>query len=466
MTVPSIVNSFSDVANDKFRTSLLNSECNDHNHTYAVDGLNNVITKRVSKPNTAEALAKSRKMVGQALYDHISAIDLDACLPEEEESFFVCDLGEVLRLYKNWCEKLPRIKPYYAVKCNNDPKLLEVLATLGTGFDCASTGEINTILNLGVSPDRIAYANPCKSISSVRNAKKVNVNLTTFDNSDELYKIAKYHPESRLLLRISTDDESAQCRLSTKFGASMSESFDLLRLAKKLQLNVAGVAFHVGSGASDFSAITQATKDSSILFEEGTRLGFKMNILDVGGGFVLQTFDESSRYLREACEQYFPEKLFPELKIIAEPGRYFAASAFTLACNVIARRMTTQSSDSTTPTAHAMLYVNDGLYNNLNCVLYDHQLPKGKALTINGRFVYDLQFSLPESEMKIPVSIWGPTCDGLDCISEMTYVSSLMEVGDWIFFDEIGAYTSAAATAFNGFQKESHTIYTCSESLI
>lgn len=67
--------------------------------------------------------------------------------------------------------------PFLAVKCNYDPVLLQTLAALGAGFDCASKQEIVTILNLGVDPSRIIYANPCKQNSHIRLALIITVIL-------------------------------------------------------------------------------------------------------------------------------------------------------------------------------------------------------------------------------------------------------------------------------------------------
>lgn len=83
------------------------------------------------------------------------------------------------------------------MKCNDDPVLLELLALLGTGFDCASKGEIQKVMSLGVQPDRIVYANPCKQASYIKFAKSVRVDLMTFDNENELRKTKACFPNAR-----------------------------------------------------------------------------------------------------------------------------------------------------------------------------------------------------------------------------------------------------------------------------
>lgn len=81
---------------------------------------------------------------------------------QSEDPFFIVNLGDIIRQYKKWEYHLPNVKPFYAVKCNPDELILKLLAKLGCNFDCASKNEIAKIINLGVSPDRIIYAHPCK----------------------------------------------------------------------------------------------------------------------------------------------------------------------------------------------------------------------------------------------------------------------------------------------------------------
>ena len=392
--------------------------------------------------------------INELLVSRVSKVNEDTCLPGEDNSFFVCDLNEVRRLYQNWLVELPRVQPFYAVKCNNDPLILKTLAGLGVNFDCASKLEIETILKLGVDPSRIIYANPCKVSSFIRFARDKNVLKSTFDNVEELYKIKKFHPESELFLRIATDDSTAQCRLSTKYGAELENVRDLIQKCVDLGLNLVGVSFHVGSGASDFSSLYKATRDAKWVFDVAqNEFGLEtLKCLDVGGGFQLESFKESSHILRMALDEFFPVE--SGIKIIAEPGRYFAASAFTLAAYVIAKRRVSDS--------EAMVYINDGVYGNMNCILFDHQEPEPRILYHNNKFHYfdfNSTSSVETPEHPYKVSIWGPTCDGLDCIAKEYYMKYDLVVGDWMYFPGLGAYTSSAATPFNGFDQVAPTLY-------
>ncbi|EON66712.1 ornithine decarboxylase [Coniosporium apollinis CBS 100218] len=403
----------------------------------------------------------SKQLIGAALKKRVENIDSETCGVGEEDAFFVADMGEVYRQHLRWKMNLKRVKPHYAVKCNPDPQVLRLLAELGTGFDCASKAEIEQVIKMGVDPSRIIYAQPCKTKSYVRYAAQQGVKQMTFDNADELYKIKQLFPGAELFLRILTDDSASLCRLSLKFGASLDSTQDLLELAKKLELNVVGVAFHVGSGASDPAAFLKAVQDARVVFDQAEALGFQLHTLDVGGGFVSETFDAMAAVLSDALDVHFP----PHIRIIGEPGRYYVANAFTIACNVIARRTV---HDPELGTTSYMLYLNDGVYGNFSSIMFDHQHPVPRILKAGDRILFgehEDSYEL-ESGGKLPTeySIWGPTCDGIDCISASCTLPETLDVGDWLYFEEMGAYTKCSATRFNGFTDCHETVYVSSEA--
>ncbi|XP_005372422.1 ornithine decarboxylase, partial [Microtus ochrogaster] len=267
----------------------------------------------------------------------------------DKDAFYVADLGDILKKHLRWLKALPRVTPFYAVKSNDSRAIVNTLAAVGTGFDCASKTEIQLVQGLGVPPERIIYANPCKQVSQIKYAASSGVQMMTFDSEIELMKVARAHP-----------------------------------------------------------------KITSVI--------------------------------NPALDKYFPPD--SGVRVIAEPGRYYVASAFTLAVNIIAKKMVwkeqTGSDDEDESNEQTfMYYVNDGVYGSFNCILYDHAHVKA------------LLPKRPKPDEKYyPSSIWGPTCDGLDRIIERCNLPE-MHVGDWMLFENMGAYTVAAASTFNGFQRPS-----------
>lgn len=158
----------------------------------------------------------------------------------------------------------------------------------------------------------------------------------TFDNTDELYKIARANPHAKLVVRILTDDSKSLCAFGVKFGAPLATVPALLSKAQELHLDVVGVSFHVGSGCFDPSVYTDAIMRARAVFDMGKDTGYTFSLLDVGGGFEDALFEQAASHLTSALDRYFPNRL--GIKIVAEPGRYYVSKAFKLAANIIARR--------------------------------------------------------------------------------------------------------------------------------
>jgi ornithine decarboxylase len=393
---------------------------------------------------------------------------------DAERAFFVADLSTVHAQHVRWQRALPDIEPFYAVKCNPDPYVLRLLAALGTGFDCASNGEIGQVLALGVEPGRIIFANPCKPTSFVRAAQRANVRMMTFDNADELHKIARVFPAAQLVLRILTDDSAALCQLGLKFGASLEAAPGLLALAKQLKLDVVGISFHVGSGSTDTNAFADAVARARRAFDMGTAVGYDLRLLDVGGGFeATPDFELRAGVLRDALNREFADRRERGIRVIAEPGRFYVANAFCLATCVIARRSPivdpeVQVAEANKPNTmcrsyshsvgrHELIlrpdYINDGVYGAFNCILFDHQHPVPHVLSMGG------SFHVPSSAPHGTCSVWGPTCDSIDCVAPAARLPAALAIGDWLWFEQMGAYTRCAASRFNGFEV-SDVVYT------
>lgn len=331
------------------------------------------------------------------------------------------------------------------MKCNSSHQVLSLLADLGTGFDCASISEINKILELGVDPSRIIYANPAKHPGHLREAYMRGVTQTVFDNEDELYKIKEWAPHAEVFLRIMVDDTSSLCRLSQKYGAPLDTTAELLDLAKQLDINLVGVSFHCGSGVSDPSAFTKAVEDARVVFDQAEATGLSLKVLDVGGGFTAEGFESMANTLNQALEDNFP----PSVRVIGEPGRYYVSSAFTVACQIIARRV---EKDPVTHEKRYKIYINDGVYGNFASLIYDHQHVQPRILSKSGGDIDPTIYS-----------VWGQTCDGLDKINDKVALPGVLNIGDWVYFNDMGAYTICCATEFNGFSNKHTIIYVSSE---
>jgi len=365
--------------------------------------------------------------------------------PCDDDSFFVIDLARVIVQYAKFKRNFPRLQPHYAVKCNDSIPIVAMISALGGSFDCASKGEFNMILDGGYqTAEHIIYAHPCKMANNIVAANRRGVYLTTFDNEDELEKLHRLMPKAQAVLRIATDDRAAVCEFSTKFGCPFVETTRLLERAKELGVSIVGVSFHVGSGNSSFAAYDRAIRDARSIFDTATAMGFEMTLVDIGGGFPgsdpepdpvtgqRTLFEDTAGFIRPLLDELFPEG--SGVRLIAEPGRYFAESPYAICMQIHSKRKMMKRDG----TEEHQFYTSDGKYQAFNCMIYDHANPNVQVLK-------------PDPEAKTRnTTIFGPTCDGIDWIMKQQPFPAL-DIGDWIFVPDFGAYTVAAGSKFNGF---------------
>lgn len=400
--------------------------------------------------------------------------------------FYIANIGAVEARFMLWKALLPRVEPLYAVKCNPDEVMMPALNALGCGFDIASKEELRLAFKAGATPERVVFANPVKSVQDMKYARQHGIGLTTFDSAAELHKLAEHWPEAGLLLRIATDDSGATCRLSNKYGAwSGAEVSALIDLARDLDLNLVGVAFHCGSGQSQSTAFCQPILDAAAVFNEMNQAGFHPHVLDIGGGFpggsdaasgggsssdgADGSFAEITTVINAMLDAHFPDET---IRVIAEPGRFFAHSAFSLACNILGKKDLAEVASEAThlaspqqqvtggveeEDAQVSYTIGDGIYGSFNSLLYDHAVAHPIPLVL-GEETY--------SSWK-PATVFGPTCDGLDRVCSSVLLPAGLRPGrDWLLFEDMGAYTLAAGSSFNGIQRaDVHYIYSTGSTL-
>ncbi|XP_069333738.1 antizyme inhibitor 2 isoform X2 [Eulemur rufifrons] len=364
----------------------------------------------------------------------------------EVAAFFVADLGAVVRRHFCFLKCLPRVRPFYTIKCNSSPGVLKVLAELGLGFSCANKAEMELVQRIGVPASKVIYTNPCKQIAQIKYAAKHGIRLLSFDNEMELAKVVKSHPNAQMVLCIATEDSHSLSRLSLKFGASLKSCRHLLENAKRSHVEVVGVSFHIGSGCPDPQAYARSIADARLVFEMGTELGHRMHILDLGGGFPAMEgdkvrFEEIASVINSALDLYFPEGC--GVDILAELGRYYVTSAFTVAVSITAKKeilldQPGREEENGSAPKTIEYHLDEGVYGIFNSVLFDNICPTPI-----------LQKKSSTEQPLYSSSLWGPVADGCDCVAEGLWLPQL-QVGDWLVFDNMGAYTVGTGSLLGG----------------
>ena len=367
----------------------------------------------------------------------ISKAQLQKLAQEHGTPLFIVDHDELRKNYRTFKRYLPRVQAYFAVKANSLPEIVQTLFKEGASFDVASMPEFDTVYeNIKGMPakqrqdwiwDKIIYANPIKPESTLEQLDKYKP-LVTFDNVEEIHKIKKHAPNAGLALRLKVPNTGAMVELSSKFGASPGEAVDMILEADRVGLTVEGVSFHVGSQTTNFENYVQALALTANIFKEAQDRGYKkMNLVDIGGGFpapydaTVKPFRELAKVINTEIDRLFPK----DIEILAEPGRFMVATAGYAVSRVVGKAIRD---------GKPCYYINDGVYHTYSGVIFDHLHYPIKA------------FKKGATQLS---AVFGPTCDALDVVSMAENLPSL-ERGDLVYSENIGAYSAASSTYFNG----------------
>ena len=337
----------------------------------------------------------------------------------------------ITKAWRQLQSALPGVALYYAVKSNPYDSILNVLNVEGAQFDCASAPEIEALLKLGVSVDRIIHTHPIKTTNDLQLSYDLGVRTFVVDNADELWKLVPFRRDVKIMLRLAFVAPDAPIDLSRKFGAQPDDAMELLSVAKHMGLDVDGLCFHVGSQAASANTHALALRRCFDLAEEAREKSIaNITRVDMGGGFPANYANQPVDF-RKFCAPINDviQSCPAHIQLMAEPGRAISAPSMSLVSRVIGR---SKRQDNV-----MWYYLDDGVYGAQSGRIYDH-------------IDYPMHIFTDVSETGAGVFA-GPTCDSIDYLGSRTGVP-LLSIGDVIVIKEIGAYSVATACHFNGIK--------------
>lgn len=371
-------------------------------------------------------------------YDAENFARLKAFADKQETPCLVVDSKIFAHQLDELIDSFPYAKTYYAIKANPMPELLSILRDRGCNFDVASRYELDKVMALGVTGDRVSYGNTIKKARDIRYFYEKGVRLFATDSEADLRNIAKAAPGAKVYVRILTEgSQTADWPLSRKFGCQSDMAMDLCLLARDLGLEPYGISFHVGSQQRDIGAWDSAIAKVKVIFERlKEEDGIQLKMINMGGGFpgnyISRTNDlrtyaaEITRFLQEDFGDDLPE-------IILEPGRSLVANAGILVSEVV-------------------LVSRKDRYGLNRWVFTDVGKFGGLIETMDESIKYPLYVE-KQGELE-EVVLAGPTCDSADILYE-NYKYELplnLSAGDRLYWFSTGAYTTTySAVEFNGF---------------
>jgi ornithine decarboxylase len=348
----------------------------------------------------------------------------------------VLDVDRVEANFRAIRDALPLAQIFYAMKANPAPQILERLVSLGSSFDAAGIEEVEACLAAGAAPASISFGNTIKKSSAIARAYQAGIDIFAFDSGEELDKLARHAPGSRVYCRILVENEGADWPLSRKFGTTIAHARTLMLRAGELGLDPYGLSFHVGSQQTSTASYEAAIGRVAMLFTDLRNAGVNLRMMNLGGGFPVRYRDEVpgiDRFadaIMGAMTEHFGNAL-PAMLI--EPGRAIAADA-----GVVSAEVVLAASKGGDPVR--WIYLDIGRFGGL-------AETEGEAIKY--------RFTTPHDGTETgPVAIAGPTCDGADILYERSNyrLPLALTEGDLVTIESTGAYvTTYASQRFNGF---------------
>jgi len=345
---------------------------------------------------------------------------------EHGSPLLVFDKAVLQQQYTALQNALPDVALFYAVKAHPDPAIISVIDELEGGFDIASAGEMEILLNKQISGRRTIHTHPIKKDHEIKDALRFGATTFVVDNLEELKKLLPYRSRVGVLLRVSFRSKNAMVDLSKKFGCNAKEVKEITLASEKIGIHIKGLSFHVGSQCEDANKHVDAIQQCQQLMNElNQSLQQPMATLDIGGGFPAD-YSLKGIDIQQFCAPICGAlaKLPADWHILAEPGRYLVAPAVTSITTITGKAKRG---------GLTWYYLDDGIYGSFSGQIFDHAS-------------YPLQ-TLKSGNTKASV-LAGPTCDSIDVIAENIQLPEL-EIGDLIIGHQMGAYTAATKTRFN-----------------
>lgn len=345
---------------------------------------------------------------------------LEKNIPNKKTPYLLMDLENLREKSKAFQSAFPKTIIYYALKANPQPDILKIFFQESIHFDVASWGEIEYLRALGIPADKIIFSAPTKIPEHIQLAFNYGVRSFAFDSRLELEKISRLAPSSKVIARLIVKNTGSEWPLEKKFGMDGDETIELMVEAKRSGLVPWGITFHVGSQNSRPQTWTEALEHAGEIAKALSKKGIHLGMVNAGGGFPAQyckeipCLEEISSVILKSKAEFFGSKV----QLCVEPGRGLVAEAGVMAATVINR---------TIRNGENWLYIDAGIFHGL------YEAHEG--------FNYPILTS-KEKDPRSEFTIAGPSCDSVDIFMENTSLPSTLTVGDVIYFQTAGAYTT------------------------
>ena len=233
----------------------------------------------------------------------------------------------------------------YAVKANGNLSILRHFASLGSGFDIVSGGELERVLAAGGDAGKTIFSGVGKSEAEIEYALEAGIKCFNVESLPELDRInsiaARLGRRAPISLRINPDvDAQTHPYISTglkanKFGIAMDDAEQAYRYAAGLpHLHIRGIDCHIGSQLTQSEPLIEACERLLALIDRLSEQGIALEHLDLGCCIGIVYQNETTLDLAAYADTVKRLLGGRSLKLILEPGRSLVGNAGVLLTRV------------------------------------------------------------------------------------------------------------------------------------
>lgn len=345
--------------------------------------------------------------------------------------FLLIDMSKLRENYRGIKKSLRGVEIFYAMKANDHPTILEVLFQEGASFEISSLNELKKLMELNVPSSKIICLNPIKSPEFLAEMSKTGIEYMAFDSFDEIDKIVKIAPASKVILRINVSNEGSDWPLTKKFGVDAAEALPLLKYARMKSLQPAGLTFHVGSQCLNKNNWSSALYICDDIWNQAKKEDIGLHFLSLGGGIPIQHLKEipSVKDIGKAVNEVLRREFKAsngKIRATVEPGRGIVGDAGIMVAKVVGKAKRGNED---------WVYIDAGVFNGLMETILNFQ--------------YEIKTEKNRKEKVVTIA--GPSCDSVDIPFKNVQLHEVKR-GERIYIMNAGAYTTVYAASFNGFE--------------
>lgn len=344
-----------------------------------------------------------------------------------QQPLLIMSTDPVLKQINSFKRVMPNIQINYAVKCNPQHEVLQLLHDNGCSFDVASIAEVEMLTKInGIDFSKVLYSNPVRPVRYIQRAAQLGIRWFVVDSINEVDKVVNNCPDPQLYIRIIVPNKDSQFPLTGKFGVDLDGAKQIVDYCVEHNINLRGISFHVGSQCSNADNWVAGINISRVVFDYMISKGLSPDFIDIGGGYPVQhttkvaTIDHIGSAINRALSQ------FENVKVVAEPGRYVVSQSGHILCQVVSTNIRN---------GVKWVYLDCGVFHGLI------------EMTVDG---FDYNFETIDNVPGQLVAIAGASCDSLDIVKKSAVMPDVQD-GQFVIVKNAGAYTTTYGTSFNGF---------------